>query len=100
MRAMQVFGWTLIVAAVLTHFSFCEWEERGGNSQIVFFIHAREQFRGDITRYSNNPRYNLPCAGILGLVVPVILGGGGIALLCHDSKTGNKPQGGRQPGGD
>ena len=88
MRMLKVFGWTLIIAAVLMHFTVCEWSDSGSRGQIILFIHAREQFgersRNSYSGYSY--KYNIVGAGFWGLVVPTVIAGTGIALIHHGQK--------------
>lgn len=80
---MKAIGWTLIAAAVLMHFCFCEWDEwdaygRNSESQIVGFIYAKETARREI---AGREGYNTAGAGFWGLVLPTLMAGGGIALI-------------------
>lgn len=73
---MRVMGWTLIVAAVVMHFSFCEWGSYYDDRRQVFlFIYCKEVFR------ISNFEYNTAGAGFWGLVVPVVILGAGVALV-------------------
>jgi hypothetical protein len=79
-NGMKVMGWTLIVAAVLTHFAFCEWEQKKTSSSLVIpFIHAREQFAE--WQRGVGWKWNIAGATVWGLVVPTLLAGGGVALI-------------------
>jgi hypothetical protein len=80
-RFLQVVGWTLIVAAVLMHFSVCEWDSTTRNSQIIWFVHAREQFIEHDHFGNPTDKYNIFGAGFWGLVIPVCIAGSGIAII-------------------
>ena len=78
---MKIMGSTLIVMAVLLHFSLCEWNFglHDPRAAVVPFVLARQQFQ------KADGEYNIAGAGFWGLVIPVLLGGGGIALLNRDN---------------
>ena len=93
---MRVAGWTLIVMAVVLHFSVCEWD-LGGNSQsrvvpFLPFVHAREALATHYlqrdSRYgSTRTTYNTMAAGFWGLVIPLGLVGAGIGLILRPAKV-------------
>ena len=81
---MRVAGWTLIVMAVVLHFSACEWKPGNYSSCVVPFlpiIHAREQFR-----IGKTWDYNTVAAAMWGLVIPLGLAAAGIALRLRDPR--------------
>jgi len=65
---LKLVGWTPAAAAVVLHFSLCRWDEPFRSNVIFFFVYARQ----------NVP---LPVAGVLGLVLPILIAGGGFALI-------------------
>ena len=67
---MRPFGYTLICAAVLMHFCFCEWDDHSEYNHIVGWIHAKDEL-------------SPTGAGFWGLVVPAIIAGGGVAMILH-----------------
>lgn len=70
---LKIIGGTLVAAAVLLHFSVCKWDEPFRSNVIFFIVYARQ----------NVP---LPVAGILGLVLPILIAGGGFALIMFADK--------------
>lgn len=84
---MKVLGWTLIVAAILMHFCFCDWCDPTSSiyadRQIVAWFYAKEMFRyvTEVSRYgSPSYGYNTAGAGFWGLVIPALVAGSGFAL--------------------
>ena len=79
---MRVAGWTLVVMAVVLHFSVCEWHPGDVRSCVVPFVpfvHAREQFA--IHRARGPDAYNTMGAGLWGLVIPLGLVVAGVVLI-------------------
>jgi H+/gluconate symporter-like permease len=99
---MKVLGVTLFVAAILMHLSFVEWHAELGdtNAYITAFFYAREQSGrappntpgtyGAAGRYGHE--YNVGLAGCCGLVIPVLMIGGGIALLVRAAEDQTKKE--------
>ena len=91
---MRIAGWTLIVMAVIMHFSVCEWDDYnyyGSKSCIVPFlpfVHAREQFatHSTLSRSKTTTTFNTMAAGLWGLVIPLGLAVAGIGLILRDPR--------------
>ena len=78
---LKAIGLTLVVGAILMHFCICEWGISEPDSQIIWFVHAREQFIEHDRLGNPTDKYNIFGAGFWGLVIPVFMAGSGIALF-------------------
>ena len=86
---MRVAGWTLIVMAVMLHFSVCEWGLNGYDESSCIvpflpFVQAREQFATHHTGFHTT--FNTMAAGLWGLVIPLGLAVAGISLILRDPR--------------
>ena len=86
-RGMKILGWILISVAVVVHFSCCEWDlDQWGSSdatrQIFGPFLARNAFGYTSGSGFNTVRgCNTVLAGFLGLALPTVVAGAGIACL-------------------
>jgi hypothetical protein len=75
-------GLALLIIAPIMHFCCCDWDSTSfpKEGQIIGFIYARDEFR------TRNPaptpdQWNIVEAGFLGIIVPIVIGIGGLFLI-------------------
>ena len=91
---MKSLGWGLIVAAVFLHFLCCEWHETGYHKAPAFSPVFPWLFPSDHFAYEYMPakqyrpkkEYHAVTSGILGLVIPSLMIGGGVGLVMKPVK--------------
>ena len=69
---MRTFGWFIVAAAVAMHFSYYRWDESSYRNPELGFLAARTE--------------NRVVAGVMGLVFPLLMAGGGAWMIVTGQK--------------
>ena len=79
---MKGTGWTLIIAAVILHFTIIEWHAAtSGRGHIFAFLFARSSTKLVGEHGKEVRTFNKQLSGVLGLVVPAAMIAGGFVLI-------------------
>ena len=83
---MKGTGWTLIIAAVILHFTMIRWENATwGDSHIFAFFHAKPFTKLVREHGTKVITHNKRLSCVLGLLVPAIMTTSGFALIIRAS---------------